>query len=286
MKSAYEIKKEICEIGRRIYMNGFVAANDGNISVKVNDNEYYCTPTGVSKGFMTPDMILKVDGQGNKLEGTLNPSSEFKMHLKVYQARLDVNAVVHAHPPIATAHAVCNIPLDTYIMPEAVIFLGTVPVCEYGTPSTMEIPDSLMPYIQKHDAFLLKNHGALTVGNTLMKAYFNMESTEYFAKVSLYARQLGGAQQLDCEQINTLLDLRKQFGVPGKHPGCAQCEVLPGDAVPTNSANPDGTQKGTKAAVIADRPANMPASTCSCKGGADEALIEAITQQVMKELKK
>jgi len=286
MKSAYEIKKEICEIGRRIYMNGFVAANDGNISVKVNDNEYYCTPTGVSKGFMTPDMILKVDGQGNKLEGTLNPSSEFKMHLKVYQERPDVNAVVHAHPPIATAHAVCNIPLDTYIMPEAVIFLGTVPICEYGTPSTMEIPDSLMPYIQKHDAFLLKNHGALTVGNTLMKAYFNMESTEYFAKVSLYARQLGGAQQLDCEQINTLLDLRKQFGVPGKHPGCAQCEVLPGDAVPTNSANPDGTQKGTKAAVIADRPANMPASTCSCKGGADEALIEAITQQVMKELKK
>ena len=174
MTSAYEIKKEICEIGRRIYMNGFVAANDGNISVKINDNEYYCTPTGVSKGFMTPDMIIKVDGQGNKLEGTLNPSSEFKMHLKVYQERPDVNAVVHAHPPVATAHAVCNIPLDTYIMPEAVIFLGTVPICEYGTPSTMEIPDSLMPYIQKHDAFLLKNHGALTVGNTLLKAYFNM----------------------------------------------------------------------------------------------------------------
>lgn len=286
MTSAYEIKKEICEIGRRIYMNGFVAANDGNISVKISDNEYYCTPTGVSKGFMTPDMIIKVDGQGNKLEGTLNPSSEFKMHLKVYQERPDVTAVVHAHPPIATAHAVCNIPLDTYIMPEAVIFLGTVPVCEYGTPSTMEIPDSLMPYIQSHDAFLLKNHGALTVGNTLLKAYFNMESTEYFAKVSLYARQLGGAQQLDCEQINTLLDLRKKFGAPGKHPGCPQCEILPGNAVPTNSANPDGTQVGSTAAVMRDTPINMPASNCSCKGSETDALVDAITRKVIAELKK
>ena len=287
MTSAYEIKKEICEIGRRIYMNGFVAANDGNISVKINDNEYYCTPTGVSKGFMTPDMIIKVDGQGNKLEGTLNPSSEFKMHLKVYQERPDVNAVVHAHPPVATEHAVCNIPLDTYIMPEAVIFLGTVPICEYGTPSTMEIPDSLMPYIQKHDAFLLKNHGALTVGNTLLKAYFNMESTEYFAKVSMYARQLGGAQQLDCDQINTLLDLRKKFGAPGKHPGCSQCEILPGDSVPTNSANPDGTQKLSHAAVMPDIPTGFDSKKdCSCGKNDVNDLVEAITRKVMAELKK
>ena len=287
MTSAYEIKKEICEIGRRIYMNGFVAANDGNISVKINDNEYYCTPTGVSKGFMTPDMIIKVDGQGNKLEGTLNPSSEFKMHLKVYQERPDVNAVVHAHPPVATAHAVCNIPLDTYIMPEAVIFLGTVPICEYGTPSTMEIPDSLMPYIQKHDAFLLKNHGALTVGNTLLKAYFNMESTEYFAKVSMYARQLGGAQKLACEQINTLLDLRKKFGAPGKHPGCPQCEILPGASVPPNSANPDGTQKLSHAAVMPDIPTGFDSKKdCSCGKNDVNDLVEAITRKVMAELKK
>ena len=232
-------------------------------------------------------MIIKVDGQGNKLEGTLNPSSEFKMHLKVYQERPDVNAVVHAHPPVATAHAVCNIPLDTYIMPEAVIFLGTVPICEYGTPSTMEIPDSLMPYIQKHDAFLLKNHGALTVGNTLLKAYFNMESTEYFAKVSMYARQLGGAQQLDCDQINTLLDLRKKFGAPGKHPGCPQCEILPGDSVPTNSANPDGTQKLSHAAVMPDIPTGFDSKKdCSCGKNDVNDLVEAITRKVMAELKK
>ena len=287
MVNEFEIKKQLCDIGKRIYNRNMVAANDGNFSVKVAENEYLCTPTGVSKGFMTPDMIIKVDGQGNKLEGTLNPSSEFKMHLKVYQERPDVNAVVHAHPPVATAHAVCNIPLDTYIMPEAVIFLGTVPICEYGTPSTMEIPDSLMPYIQKHDAFLLKNHGALTVGNTLLKAYFNMESTEYFAKVSMYARQLGGAQQLDCDQINTLLDLRKKFGAPGKHPGCPQCEILPGDSVPTNSANPDGTQKLSHAAVMPDVPTGFDSKKdCSCGKNDVNDLVEAITRKVMAELKK
>ena len=167
MNSPYEIKKEICEIGRRIYEKGFVAANDGNISVKVGPNEYYCTPTGVSKGYMTPDMIIKIDGEGRKIEGKLNPSSEIKMHLRVYQERPDVNAVVHAHPPTATAFAVVNKPLDKFILPEAILTVGTVPVCAYGTPSTMEIPDSLAPYIQNHDAFLLQNHGALTVGNTL-----------------------------------------------------------------------------------------------------------------------
>lgn len=118
-KSDFEIKKELCEIGRRIYNDGFVAANDGNFSVKIDDNTYYVTPTGVSKGFMTPEMICKVDGQGNLKEanGPWKPSSEFKMHLKVYQQRPDVNAVVHAHPPIATSFAIAGIPLDKLIMP-------------------------------------------------------------------------------------------------------------------------------------------------------------------------
>lgn len=214
-----QIRNEICDIGRRIYQNGFVAANDGNISVKVGDNEFYCTPTGVSKGYMTPDMIIRVDGEGNAVEGTLKPSSEIKMHLRVYRERPDVGAVVHAHPPTATAFAVCNIPLDAYIMPEAVLFLGDIPVCVYGTPSTDEVPDSLAPYIESHDAFLLQNHGALTVGNTLMKAYFNMESLEFYAKVSKLARELGGAKEISDDQLDKLVALRKKFNVPGRHPG-------------------------------------------------------------------
>ena len=167
-----QIKQEICEVGHRLYAHGFVAANDGNISVKVGENEFYCTPTGVSKGSLTPEMIIKIDAEGNKLEGSLNPSSEIKMHLRVFRERPDVNAVVHAHPPVATAFTVAGIPLDRYILPEAVLTIGDVPTCDYATPSTMEIPDSLMPYIENHDAFMLKNHGALTVGNTLTRAFF------------------------------------------------------------------------------------------------------------------
>ena len=214
-----QIKESICDIGRRIYMNHFVAANDGNISVKVSDNEFYCTPTGVSKGFMTPDMIIKVDSEGNKTEGNLNPSSEIKMHLRVYKERPDVKSVVHAHPPVATAFAVANIPLDDYILPEAILFLGPVPICNYGTPSTMEIPDSLAPYLQTNDAFLLKNHGALTVGNSLIKAYFNMESLEYYAKITLLTRLIGKKEEIPSDQLDKLVNLRKNFHVEGKHPG-------------------------------------------------------------------
>ena len=217
--SPEEIKQQICDIGKRIYDKGFVAANDGNISVKVNDNEFYCTPTGVSKGYMTPDMIIHIDADGNKLDGTLNPSSESKMHLRVYRERPDVMAVVHAHPPIATAFTVAGIPLNQYILPESVLSLGHVPTCAYGTPSSMEIPDSLMPYIQEHDAFLLQNHGALTVGNSLQKAMFVMEEVEFDAKICMYARLLGGVQEIPYDQLGKLLDLRQKMNISGRHPG-------------------------------------------------------------------
>ena len=219
MKSPYEIKKEICEVGHKLYNLGFVAANDGNISVKINDNEWYCTPTGVSKGDLTPDMIIKVDKNGNKLEGKLNPSSEIKMHMRVYQERPDVTAVVHAHPPVATAFTVAGVDLDQYILPEAVLTIGEVPTCEYGTPSTMEIPDSLEPYIQNHDAFLLKNHGALTVGCNLTKAQFVMEEVEFNAKICKYAMELGAVHEIPNDQLKKLMDLRKKMNLPGRHPG-------------------------------------------------------------------
>lgn len=214
-----QIKQEICEVGHKLYAKGFVAANDGNISVKVNDNEFYCTPTGVSKGSLTQDMIIKIDGQGNKLEGTLNPSSEIKMHLRVYRDRPDVNAVVHAHPPIATAFTVAGIPLKEYILPEAVLSIGATPTCEYGTPSTNEIPDSLAPYIENHDGFLLKNHGALTVGNTLTKAMFVMEEVEFNAQICFYARMLGKIEEIPDNQLEKLMDLRVAMKMTGRHPG-------------------------------------------------------------------
>ena len=219
MKSPFEIKKEICEVGLKLWQKGFVAANDGNISVKISDNEYYCTPTGVSKASLTPDMIIKVDRDGKKLEGKLNPSSEIKMHMRVYRERPDVNAVVHAHPPVATAFTVADIDLDQYVLPEAVLTIGAVPTCDYGTPSTMEIPDSLDPYLQDHDAFLLRNHGALTVGCNLTKAFFVMEEVEFNAVICKHAMDLGAVHEISNDQLKKLMDLRKKMNLPGRHPG-------------------------------------------------------------------
>ncbi|MBE5743178.1 MAG: class II aldolase/adducin family protein [Clostridiales bacterium] len=219
MKSPFEIRKEICEVGHKLWLKGFVAANDGNISVKLNDNEYLCTPTGVSKGSLTPDMIIKVDKNGNKLEGKLNPSSEIKMHMRVYRERPDVTAVVHAHPPVSTAFTVADIDLDQYILPEAVLTIGDVPTCDYGTPSTMEIPDSLDPYIQNHDAFLLRNHGALTVGCDLTKAFFVMEEVEFNAVICKHAMELGAVHEIPGPQLKKLMELRKKMNLPGRHPG-------------------------------------------------------------------
>ena len=221
MPSEFEIKKQICEIGKRVYENGFIAANDGNISVKISDNEFLCTPTGVSKGFMTQDMICKVDANGKVLQSKdgYRPSSEIKMHMRVYEKRPDVNAVVHAHPAYATSFAIAGIPLTLPIMPEAVIFLGYVPIVEYGTPSTMEIPDNVEKYLDKHDAVLLESHGALTWGTDVLTAYHLMESLEFYAQLLYQSKMLGGPKELSPERVKRLYELRKELGIQGRHPG-------------------------------------------------------------------
>lgn len=269
MVSEYEIKKLICEIGRRVYTNGFVAANDGNISVRINDNEILTTPTGVSKGFMTPDMICKVNMKGEVISasGKLKPSSEVKMHLRVYKERPDVKSVVHAHPPYGTSFAIAGIPLAKPIMPEAVIALGCVPIAEYGTPSTEEIPDAISKYLQNYDALLLENHGALTYGQDLMTAYFKMESLEFYAKLMFISTMLGGPKELNGEQVDGLIEIRNKFNLPGRHPG-KMCDEL-GCAIPQAKAQ---------------------SSCCSDKKEEKKddmsALVEEITRRVMKELNK
>lgn len=220
MVNEYEIKKQICEIGKRIYDRGMVAANDGNISVKISDNEFLCTPTGVSKGFMTPDFICKVDKDGKVLEanGSYRPSSEIKMHMRVYQHRPDVKSVVHAHPIYATSFAIAGIPLTQPIMPEAVIALGCVPIAEYGTPSTNEIPDAVEKYLPYFDAVLLANHGALSYSDSLLSAYYKMESLEFYAQLLYNSRALGGPKEFNEKQIEQLYEIRRNMGLKGKHP--------------------------------------------------------------------
>ncbi len=208
MQSEMDIKIEMCEIGKRVYNRGMVAANDGNFSVKLSDNEFLCTPTGVSKGFMTPEYICKVDAEGNVIEANegFKPSSEIKMHMRVYKEREDVKAVVHAHPMYATTFAVCGLPLTEPIMPEAVLSLGTVPLAKYGTPSTMEIPDAVSEYLPYYDAVLLENHGALSYADSLMGAYHKMESLEFYARLLYQAKMLGGPKELTDEQVKSFTE--------------------------------------------------------------------------------
>ncbi len=220
MKSEREIKQEMCEIGKRVYDRGMVASNDGNFSVKLNEHEFLCTPTGVSKGFMTPEFICKVDENGNVLEANegFRPSSEIKMHLRIYQKREDVRAVVHAHPMYATTFAIAGQPLMDPIMPEAVIFLGGVPLARYGTPGTVEVPDSVEPFLDQYDAVLLENHGALTYSDTLLNAYHKMESVEFYARLLYQTKMIGGPQILSPERVEQLYETRRGLDIVGRHP--------------------------------------------------------------------
>src|SRR3989475_4949931 len=193
MSTESSLRADIVEIGRRMYARGYTASNDGNISVRLGGDRLLMTPKSVCKGFMTPDMMCVTDLDGRKLQGERDPSSEMLMHLEVYRQRLDVQAVVHAHPPIATGFAVAGIPLDRAVLAEVLTTLGSVPIAEYATPSTRELPEAVRKYIKAHDGMLLANHGALTVGGDLYSAYFKTETVEHFATSSLVAGVLWSA---------------------------------------------------------------------------------------------
>lgn len=218
----FEAKKWICEIGRRMYAKNFVAANDGNITVKVGPNAIWATPTGVSKGFMTPDMLVKLDLDGKVLAGRNKPSSEIKMHLRVYKENPEVRAVVHAHPIMATSYAIAGIELDKALSSEAVVLLGRVPVAPYALPGSQEVPDSIAPYCRDYNAVLLANHGALTWGKDLLEAYFRLESLEHYASMLMYTNEiLKKANELSCSQVSDLIDIRHRMGIhSGGTPSC------------------------------------------------------------------
>ena len=215
-----ETRKTMCEIGRRIQQNGFVVANDGNISVKLNEYEYLTSPTGVSKGYMEPEMIVLVNEKGTAIEdNSYNPSSEIKVHLQVYKNRPDVNSVIHTHPQYATIFAILNEPLDMYILPETVFNVGCVPIVPYAQPSSVQLADNIVPYLDDYDAFLLENHGLITIGPDILSAYFKTETVEFFAATVYKLKQIGCSREMTKPQIDGILDARRQSNVVGRHPG-------------------------------------------------------------------
>lgn len=225
--SYMEVREQICDVCHKMWQLGWVAANDGNVTVKLDDGTFLATPTGISKSFITPEKLVHIDAKGEILDGPegAKPSSEIKMHLRCYEEREDVNAVVHAHPPTATGFAVAHLDMDRYTMIETVIAIGSIPVTPFGTPSTYEVPDAIAPYLQEHDVMLLENHGALTVGTDLINAYYRMETLELYAKISLTAHLLGGEKEISKDNINRLIGMRKGYGVTGKHPGFKRYRV-------------------------------------------------------------
>jgi L-fuculose-phosphate aldolase len=215
-----QLRAEMVEAGRRMYARGFVASNDGNITARLDEGRLLTTPKSVSKGFMTPDMMVVVDFEGKKLTGDRDPSSELPMHLEVYRNRPDVNAVVHAHPPLATGFAVAGIPLTKAVLAEVITTLGSIPIAEYGTPSTPELPEAVRKYIKAHDGMLLANHGAVTCGPSVMSAYYKMETIEHFARISLVARLLGGEHLISRGEVERLQGLRGMYGIAAPAPLC------------------------------------------------------------------
>lgn len=248
------LREDICEVGRRLWTRGFVASNDGNISVRLPGDRLLVTPASVSKGFMSPEMMVITDMEGRTIEAApgRKASSEILMHLVAYRQRPDVNAVVHAHPPLSTGFAVAGIPLDRAVLAEVVTTLGSIPIAEYGTPSTPELPAAVEPYVRTHDALLLANHGALALGGDLFAAYYKMETIEHFARISLVARMLGREHLLTQEEVGRLQQLRDRYGIASPAPVCVT--ETPGDADPDCQTVVSPAVPGEQ--LVADRPAD------------------------------
>lgn len=212
----------VADISRRLYAAGFVAATDGNVSARLTDGRILCTPSGVCKGDVRSDDIILLDADGRALTHGSRPSTELQMHLAYYAGRPDIGAVVHAHPPCATAFAAARKPMDACVFPEVIVSVGAVPLAPYATPSTGEVPASLRPWIPTHDAILLANHGLVTVGATVLDAWRRMEKVEHAARTLLLAEALGGAVQLTAAQVEALRSIAgASYGIAMEHrPSC------------------------------------------------------------------
>jgi len=213
MKTEEEHGRDICAVGRWIHGRGYVASTDGNISLRLDPRRILTSPTGISKGMMSPDDLVITDLEGAKLSGRRNPSSELAMHLLIYRRRPDVHSVCHAHPPTATGYAAAGIALNKAILAELVLSLGCIPVAQYGTPGTQELTDAIEPLVQSYDAILMANHGVVTYGPDLLTAFFRMETTEHFARVALVTELLGKQVLLSSGDVEKLLAARARYGV-------------------------------------------------------------------------
>jgi L-fuculose-phosphate aldolase len=215
-KSEREYREDLVRVCRLIYEKGWVAMNDGNVSIRLDEDRILCTPTAVSKGMVTAEDLILCDMAGTKMAGVRESTSEIAMHTTVYNLRPDVRSVVHAHPPVATGFATAGRALDKALLPEVVIQLGAVPLARYGLPGTPALSDGMLPFIPQYDALLLENHGCTAWGKDVWQAYFRMEMVEHFARITFVAEMMGGAQPLPRAEVTKLFEARARYNVNSK----------------------------------------------------------------------
>jgi L-fuculose-phosphate aldolase len=229
MLNIHKIKQEICEIGRRIYQRGFAAANDGNISYRLGPNEVLCTPTMISKGFMKPEDLCVVDMEGKQLSGHRKRTSEIMLHLEIMKARPDVKAVVHCHPPHATAFGIAREPIPQCVLPEVEIFLGDVPIARYETPGGPEFAKTILPFVEKCNIVILANHGTVSFGETVERAYWWAEILDAYCRILMLARGLGRIHYFSEPEAQALLQLKEKWGLKDPRMELTNCDICAND---------------------------------------------------------
>ena len=292
MANVFRIKKDICEIGRRIYEKGFAAANDGNITVRVSENEVLCTPTMHSKGFLKPDDICTIDMTGKQLAGSKKRSSEALLHLEIYKQRADVKSVVHCHPPHACAFAIAREPIPQCILPEVEVFLGDVPITKYETPGGQDFANTIIPFVKKTNILILANHGTVSYGENVERAYWWTEILDAYCRMLILSKSLGRVNYFSEEKERELLALKAKWGFedPRNTSEYKDCDICANDIFRESwqqtgvsrkafDAPPAMGPGAAKANISPDSGASPVAATSD-----QDALIRAITERVMEAL--
>ena len=279
----HKIKQDICDIGRRIYNKGFAAANDGNITVRISENEVLCTPTMHSKGFLKPDDISMIDFTGKQIAGRKKRSSEALLHLEIYRKRPDIKSVVHCHPPHATAFAIAREPIPQCVLPEVEVFLGDVPITQYETPGGQAFADTIRPFVDRTNVIILANHGTVSFGENVERAYWWTEILDAYCRMLMLAKQLGGVNYLSAQKSRELLELKDKWGFtdPRNTEQYKDCDIC------ANDIFRDSWQAAGVERRAFDAPPPMKAvSPTENSNNLQETLIQQITDRVVEELAK
>ena len=275
MLNTHKIKQEICDIGRRIYNKGFAAANDGNISYRVDENRVICTPTLISKGFMKPEDLCTVDMEGNQTDGRRKRTSEVMLHLAIMKERPEVKSVVHCHPPYATAFGIAREPVPQCVIPEVEIFIGDVPIAKYAIPGSQEFADTILPFVRKSNVIILANHGTVSFGETVERAYWWTEILDAYCRILMLAKDLGSVNYFNEPEAKALLELKGKLGISDPRSEMQNCDICANDVF----------RESWRETGVAPK-AFQPPSYKSPANAADnnEALIQTITDRVMAAL--